>query len=721
MTLTLTNVVIEDTMIIDHGITDDELKEMCFADVFDRVKDQLDPDMNYRFYANNEPLSLEDMDMFVYQDDVINILEQPAGTFTFAALLKMMASAVLSMAISFIANKLFGPKEVHPDDTQQNASYSLNNQQNTASPGEYAGVGYGTFRLYPKIINQPFTWYNNNDQYFGRVLSIGQGDYDVSKLQLGTTDMTNDKDVVFSLGHLNGATFSDLSSRLPVAPGSDWTEETRTVIPMTMGQTKTFAKSKEIKVTCTMGSATIGATETVTVKTTLAGAAVETKTMSLRAKETKSLTLTKEADGITVTSSGNKVTLDEVVVFGVKSGVSKIAGWSHDVVNTVDLVGNNAIKVMTSSYVPRHLQLKPNIAGVSINIVFNEGLYHVKGDGSLERRDINILVDILNKGEHLVRTYTVKASSAKEIKDAVRITAQYAKPANEDWSFVRVRREKARAPQSNIIDNPRLEAVYELYPNEPRYYGNTMLMAVAMRASENVQGGSKINVFARRTDIGNSIKDIVEDIYSNTNYGAGMDKTDLEFSDIAGHTKIDCYFEGEKTVLDCMEQVASPQMFHLVPRAQTLQVVKDVPKSIPVQKYDGYSMFNVSVEYKFDIKEQHDGIEVEYRDSDWNPVTTKYPAHSLQPKVVKVFGVSKKTVADTYAKYLYRQEKARKKVVSFSTDVQGRVPSFLDLIEINHPTVNSAEVAEMYQVVKAQVDEDQVKFEVINYDSSIYN
>ncbi len=48
------------------------------------------------------------------------------------------------------------------------------------------------------------------------------------------------------------------------------------------------------------------------------------------------------------------------------------------------------------------------------------------------------------------------------------------------------------------------------------------------------------------------------------------------------------------------------------------------------------------------------------------------------------------------AKYLYKQDEERRKIVSFSTDIQGLVPQFLDKIMISHNALQWGEAGEVY-------------------------
>lgn len=53
-------------------------------------------------------------------------------------------------------------------------------------------------------------------------------------------------------------------------------------------------------------------------------------------------------------------------------------------------------------------------------------------------------------------------------------------------------------------------------------------------------------------------------------------------------------------------------------------------------------------------------------------------------------------VAENMAKYLFKQDDYRRKIVTFSTDIQGLVPQYLDKIMLSHSAVQWGEAGEVY-------------------------
>ena len=59
-------------------------------------------------------------------------------------------------------------------------------------------------------------------------------------------------------------------------------------------------------------------------------------------------------------------------------------------------------------------------------------------------------------------------------------------------------------------------------------------------------------------------------------------------------------------------------------------------------------------------------------------------------------------IAEEMAKYLYKQDEARRKIVTFSTDIQGLVPQFLDKIMVSHSSLQWGDAGE---IVSRSVDD----------------
>ena len=615
LTVVLANVITGETEVLDVELNDAIIRESSVYDILGYIKDELDPEMAYSFVLNDEELDGDDVHVFVEDGDILTIIESPAGGAMLASLLAAIKQMVVSMIISWVANALFAPKEFKQGKAP-NAAYTLNNQQNSTDIGAYAGVGYGTVRLYPKLINQPYIAYDKCDQKMFRCMAVGQGTYTLDKLMVASEEVDHDKDYWAELVKVDNA-----------------------AVPPLM----------------------------------------------------------------------------------------KDPLYTHDVVNLLDTFSNEKIGFPDKDFTPNVHELSKDAIGISVNVTYPRGLFYQDSKGGRHDRVDTVVIELLDTAKKVVNKYEHTNHSAKTVNpakqhnDAARYTFKHLKPANTDWSYMRVSK---KIQDSNSVKDSlqaQVEHAFELYPNAPRDWKGLQVMVLKLTASEDIKGDGKINGYFTRTDVGNKLKDVITDIYTNTVYGAGLEAKDLVFDAPSAHTEVDCYYEDPLTVLDSIEQLCRPHMFLVLPHNEKLKIQKDVVQTLPIQKYDNTRMYDVEASYLFDkYRDQFDCIEVEYKDKDWKTVSTKYPTTGINPKVIPTFGLASKSQAETYCKYVWKQEKARRLQVSFKTDIQGRIPNTLDLLEVTHSTVDSTLTPRLFQVIEVTSTENECQFSLINYDPDIY-
>jgi len=100
-----------------------------------------------------------------------------------------IAQALIAAAISYALNLIFGPKRPSAGNTPSPSQvYGIAPPKNTARLGEPIPVAYGSVLTLPDYAAQPYTEYENNEQYLKALLCIGQGDYDVHAMLVGDSD-----------------------------------------------------------------------------------------------------------------------------------------------------------------------------------------------------------------------------------------------------------------------------------------------------------------------------------------------------------------------------------------------------------------------------------------------------------------------------------------------------------------------------------------------------
>lgn len=111
-----------------------------------------------------------------------------AGTFAAS-----IAGAAISMAITYAASALFGPRPTQ--NRAESPTYAISAARNGLSPFQTVPVVLGTHRMVPPYGAAPYTEIVGNDQYLRFVLIWGYGPVSVSQIKIGNTALEDYTDV----------------------------------------------------------------------------------------------------------------------------------------------------------------------------------------------------------------------------------------------------------------------------------------------------------------------------------------------------------------------------------------------------------------------------------------------------------------------------------------------------------------------------------------------
>ncbi len=100
----------------------------------------------------------------------------------------ILATALSVVSIAAVA-LIPDPPDV--SDRDVSPTYNLAAQQNSARLGANVPIQYGRCRIWPDLIAQPYSTYNNNEQYVYQLFCLGAGEFSVGNLQIEDTDVTS--------------------------------------------------------------------------------------------------------------------------------------------------------------------------------------------------------------------------------------------------------------------------------------------------------------------------------------------------------------------------------------------------------------------------------------------------------------------------------------------------------------------------------------------------
>ncbi|MEI2416224.1 host specificity factor TipJ family phage tail protein [Orrella sp. JC864] len=122
---------------------------------------------------------------------------------TSAGALAVGAGAAAAVAIvgGMAINSLFPPARLPSTMEREGASptYTIGAQGNMARPFEAIPVRYGRYRSYLDFASQPYTEMEGNETYLYQLFMVGQGEYDIERIQIEDTDVGNFSEVQYEV------------------------------------------------------------------------------------------------------------------------------------------------------------------------------------------------------------------------------------------------------------------------------------------------------------------------------------------------------------------------------------------------------------------------------------------------------------------------------------------------------------------------------------------
>jgi hypothetical protein len=131
-------------------------------------------------------ISIDPAGYVVGEHDEILVSMRPGDFVSWAYVGKLILTAIISAAIGYALNRIFGPKRPSAGNTPSPSQvYGIAPTRNIARLGEPITVVYGAPIVVPDYASQPYTYFENNDQFFRAILCIGQGWHRVDEMLLG--------------------------------------------------------------------------------------------------------------------------------------------------------------------------------------------------------------------------------------------------------------------------------------------------------------------------------------------------------------------------------------------------------------------------------------------------------------------------------------------------------------------------------------------------------
>ena len=244
-------------------------------------------------------------------------------------------------------------------------------------------------------------------------------------------------------------------------------------------------------------------------------------------------------------------------------------------------------------------------------------------------------------------------------------------------------------------------------------YGNVTLLAIIMKATDNLSQRSSrlVNCIVTRklktwsplsgwsssVEPTRSIAWALADILK-ASYGANLKDNAIDLQALYDLDRVwsargdtfNAVFDSKLTVYEALSRTAKVGRAVAFIQGGIVRFVRDEPKTIPVALFGPRNIVknSLSIQYLMPSEDTADSVTVEYfSEKTWktSEVTGSFEASSSDKiATVELFGCTNKEQALREATYMALANRYRRRIVTFTTELEGLIPSYGDLIAITH-------------------------------------
>ena len=354
--------------------------------------------------------------------------------------------------------------------------------------------------------------------------------------------------------------------------------------------------------------------------------------------------------------------------------------------------------------------------GIGIDVVMPRGLYYAADDGSLKARTVEWEVEARAVDDDGAATGGWIAVASESV------TAAENTPQRKSYRYtVTAGRYEVRARRTNDKSGD-ARAGHEIrwgglkaYLDDPPAFGDVTLLAVRMRATDNLSQRSArmINCIVTRKlpvwdpETGWSGPRATRSLASafadaaRARYGAGLDDARIDLAALhaldavwqSRGDRFDAVFDQSLTVWEALTRIARCGRALPFLQGGILRIARDAPRTLPVALFGPRNIVRGSfrVQYIMPGEDTADSVTVTYfSERTWTPdeVVAALPDSATEaadkPATVDLFGCTGAEQAVREGLYMAAANRYRRRIVTFRTELEGLIPTYGDLIAITH-------------------------------------
>jgi len=406
----------------------------------------------------------------------------------------------------------------------------------------------------------------------------------------------------------------------------------------------------------------------------------------------------------------------EEVIYEVVGPSGTVTLFETDVITAPEVAGQELLSAGDGGGFVGSFTANPtgtSAAHIGIDVIFPRGLYYANDGGGLDARSIQWEVQaraIDDDGLAVGNWATLGTESySAATNTAQRQSFKYVViPGRYEVRMVRL---DAKDTSSRAGHELRWGAL-RAYLDGPPDFGDVTLLAVKMRATDNLslRSSRMINcIVTRRLPVwdpvtGWSTSEPTRSIAwafadaCRAAYGAKLADTRIDLNALlvldqvwtARGDEFNGIFDSAMTVWEALIRIARCGRAVPVLQGGVVRVFRDALQTLPIAMFGPRNIVKGSfkIQYIMPGEETADAVTVAFFNArTWKPdeVTVALPGSAAsRPAKVTLFGCTGEAQAGREGLYMAADNRYRRKLVSWSTELEGMIPTYGDLVAVTH-------------------------------------
>lgn len=354
---------------------------------------------------------------------------------------------------------------------------------------------------------------------------------------------------------------------------------------------------------------------------------------------------------------------------------------------------------------------------IEIDIICPRGLFYANDSGGLTDKSASWMVEArrINDKGAVTGSWSLLGSESLTLAQNSPVRRTYSYTVTSGRYEVRVQRLEVKDTNTRAGHEVDWAGMRAYLTTDTPLDDNANFFALKMKANNQLSGLSqrRISLILRRKlptwhpDTGwsdpvetQSIAWALADVLKNPVYGGNVPDSRIDLQTLYELDQVWAargdYFNGifdkRVSMWSALTTIARAGRARPIMRGSVFTFIRDAEQTLPVALFNmrNIQKGSFSVDYQMVTEDTPDGIELEYFDeTTWSSAYVTMPVPGVtgdpvQPARASIIGISNLPQAQREAAYMVADAAYRRATVTFTTEMEGYLPAFGDLIAVSH-------------------------------------